>query len=850
MTAEPVALQGWRPSFRWSAVAVAAVGIVSAYLWQHSHIHKYSLRNLDRFFAAPNLSPNTDDYPHVFEAEKAAGESWTALPLAQYSGGRAVYAKEPGRRLTWPCAVEPGEYQILLSVWAYAEGGENAVELTVGDQTVVCAWPSGKEGPRHLTPKIRLGATAHEISLRTTAVGQFAAVVDVVALAPHREATALWSYVVKCRLAVAAVLVSALCWGVFLLSGGVRALVSDPFARLLLGMALGLGFLAVTVTVLGTLHVFHRGTVYPLLVGGVLLGLRTLWRDLCALASAPWSEFSPGWWIAATPLGLIVLLLLLTAPTPAAGIDPQIYHLPIASWLIRDGGFFYHPYQIFWAYPHNTSNLFALAQLFIEDPFFRPCALLHGCLGALWLAAVYATGKAWFDRWAGLVAAALCLGIEGVVFQFGSALVDLGFAFFSTAVILVVLYSVREERPTVRFRGFLFAAVLAGVAAGCKVHGPVPAIALAVTVAAWYAGQRRWRAAFGMFFLLGAIAVAVASPMYVKNWLVWGNPHYPLTTFFNNRDLAPQFTRDLVGSNTAQNYWSSPAVTAIWPVTWVLKKFVDPLSPGPALLVGAVVLVALGRTWWRANWPLLLFTGAQILFWFSISPLTRFAYPWLSVMFVLAAAPVALRTASRVRLVIPLALLIAALPVLLVEAPGLSGKLRHLWNRESNEIYLSRTLRQQATPTFMPPLRAFSDLNVAYRQAKWPGRVLVDSNLTAYAEFPTVPGTYYFKARTYDSPLYKGAPLADYRHFFNRTYSLNVSPDDWLSEVCERLNVDHVILSRRNYPPTQNEPTRCDQVLDAFVRAELAVRREYADYVLYSFSRSAVDKRLREARVK
>src|SRR5687768_16480259 len=113
MTAEPVAQQGWRPDFRWSLAAVAAVGIVAAFLWQHSHIHKYSLKDLGRFFVAPSPIHNTDDYPHVFEAEKAAGDGWTALPLAQYSGGREAYAKEPGRRLTWPCSIEPGEYQVL-----------------------------------------------------------------------------------------------------------------------------------------------------------------------------------------------------------------------------------------------------------------------------------------------------------------------------------------------------------------------------------------------------------------------------------------------------------------------------------------------------------------------------------------------------------------------------------------------------------------------------------------------------------------------------------------------------------------------------------------------------------------
>ncbi len=790
------------------------------------------------------------NFDRLLEAEDAtnalsAGSGWQDVPVAHYSGQHAVAASQPNASLQWSCDLEPGSYEVTLVVWAYKQGDDNEVELKVGSWSKLCTWGSDEnDGLRRITHRFRLHEKSAAVQLQTKRVGQPAIVIDAVTLT-RVEGSAAWRGVVPCVLAVLAVIGFASCGGAFVLRRVALGAVADPFLRLVFSAALGLGLLAVTATILGIVHGFHRWSVGALALACVIAGGRTLFDDVRAWLKSLRAETGWAWMLACTPLALLTTLLMVASLTPAAGVDSQIYHLPIARWLINDGGFDHHPYQISWAYPHHISNLFAVGQLLWDDAYFRTAQFFHACLGTLWLMSVYGLGKTWFGPRSGLVAATLCLGMEGVFFQFNAALVDLGFSLFSTGVLLTLLLALKANSDAERWRCFVLGAMLAGVAAGCKVNGPTVAIAYALAVACWFATQRRGWAALGSFAMIGAIALLLALPMYFKNWLVWGNPLYPFLTPFANRDLAPDFVRGLVGGNHVGNYWPASVSPFAWPYAWAMKRFVDPLSPGTAFLVGIAVLLTLGRAWWKQYWPMLLCVAVLLAFWIAISPLTRFAYPCLAVLLAAAAAPLHLRGSAWLRGAIPLVLLLAAAPVWLVEGPALRARIGHIVRGDSNHGYVYDLLRRHASAKFAPPMQGLRALNEEHRHEPFAGRTLIDSNLAGYAEFPTIPGIYYFKTQMYERDLYE--PTVATKEFYPHLYAIRGTSREWLQELAGRLKVQRVLLNKGNYAAgVDDAPRRIDHVLDEFVREGLARRQEFSDSTLYVFDPAQVQRWLNE----
>src|SRR5205823_7886923 len=94
-----------------------------------------------------------------------------------------------------------------------------------------------------------------------------------------------------------------------------------------------------------------------------------------------------------------------------------------------------------------------------------------------------------------------------------------------------------DERPSDARRWLLFAGVFAGLALGTRHQAlsAVPLLAAVVLVDGWR--RRGARAALADAGVLGGAAALVAAPWYLKNWLLLGNPVWPL--FFGGRGFGP-----------------------------------------------------------------------------------------------------------------------------------------------------------------------------------------------------------------------------------------------------------------------------------------------------------------------
>ena len=845
-----------------AVVLVLLLIVVRDYLLVEWKYHKGVLAH-PRAFLRNALSHESAGGGAALEGEAALASAdappagWSALSVSHYSNGRAVYTSDPSAELTWPTTLPAGRYRVTLHAWAYKRGVVNRVAIEAGPERCELSWaPSDPELFARPSAHLRLATEVDRVTLRAATIGQPYLVVDRVVFRRLSDspwaafAARAWRIYLPSIGSALLVVLTGTAWG----SAVVARLIgrrTDWLEGLVLAAAIGLALIATATTVLGIV-----GGAYPwVLVALCLAGLVVGGRDLGRLLRAAWAarrHAGPGTWAALAAGAVVGLWMLVRSLSPAAGVDPQIYHLPIAKWLLREGRFAYHPYQLAWGYPHLVSNLFAAAQAFYDEPYFRPAKLTHLALGLLWLGTVFATGRRLFGArtgWAGVV---LCLGVEGIVFELGEALVDLGFAFFASASILAAVCAVQGD-PRRRGRYMIAAALIAGAAAVCKVQGPAIAMVLGLVLGVHAALRVNWRAGVRSFVLVGVLAAAVAAPMYIKNALVYHNPLHPFYAHvFPSRDLPEGFSQSWQRSASWRVYVLplGPKRVAMWPYYWVRKGFVDPLSPGPAVLAALGVIALNARRWFGRHWPLWAIILLLVPLWFFISPLTRFALPWVGLLAVYAAAGLSDREAGACSRVVAWLCVLAVVPVIV---SGLAGHLTAAQNFvgvESDGDYARRTLRAHANG-FAPPLDGIEALNRLAAAAPTDARVLLDTNLSAYADVRTIPVPYWLMlentwARTWG--FVGGGQVC-----LHRTLKLT-SDDAALQELVGRLNVGYVLMGRHPAPepsdgayraagrpgPSFPESERFDRFMQRCVDRGLARKIVLDDSTLFVLDRDRV----------
>jgi hypothetical protein len=813
------------------------------------HPRSYLLEVLTSPRAAPPVAAPGDV---VLEAETAVSKSrdWEVLKDDSLSGGAAALTRKNGSALSFAVDLRPGSYTVYLRTSAAVSQARNEISVEVGGQSCAFRWRGARMGSsRVLTQPLVLDRPAREVRVRADHVRQGIFLLDCLVIRPGLEMPGDGWLRFLCILgAVGGLLLAAGCWGAFLWPRLIAEERSDPLVRLVLQQALGLGLVATATTLLGILGWFRLPIVAGLLVVGLLAGGRLLVRALNEWLTAEPIGLRLRWALLGLPLALGLAALVATALCPASGIDQQLYHLPVAKWLIGEGGYEYHPHQTAWAYPHNISNLFAVAQLLDSDEFFRTAQVTHACLGLVWLVSVYALGKVLFGRATALAAVALCAAIDLVPWEFGNAVVDLGFAAFAGAALLAFVQAIQNEPAGGARRWLILAALLSGAAAACKVNGPSLAVALALATALWQGRQAGWRSGLCWFCLIGVLAFVVAMPMYVKNWLLYYNPIYPFTTLFPNRDMTPDMVNAWFTDQRKEDFrlmFHGVRPFWQWPYAWMLGEFMEPTSPGPGVLAALLLMPALGWRWLKRHWPLLTALAALTVLWVAIAPLTRFAYVWVGALLVLACAPFSLRRLRWPGILIPVALLICAAPKMALQVEGLMPQFTHLAQHQSNDRYL----RWMEPGTRSLPANLFSDLKLLsreYQERPWGGLVLLDAVHLAYVDFPSVPSPSYLWARSQGWDQFVKLDLQTPMPGL-AGYATQMSDMDLLREWAERLGASRILVHKGASPHlTGAAPAkRLDQVLDRWARQGLVQRRELSESVLYTFDFARVPAMLR-----
>lgn len=305
--------------------------------------------------------------------------------------------------------------------------------------------------------------------------------------------------------------------------------------RLTFSTGLGLSLFSVVTLGLGLAGLLYRWLFWALLVvGGILLWpeFRELGR---ALRRVSWHRPKGAWqiflsiFIAST----LILALLLTL-TPPTEWDSLTYHLVGPDRYAQAHRLTYEFDIYYLFFPSFTEMLFTAGVVLKGDIVPR---LLHFSYLVLTVGALGAFAARHWERRQGLTAAALFLSIPTALQIATWSYVDLALTFYYFAAVYAVFNwletqsHTHKQGPTVQTSGgwLVLAGLFAGSSSSIKYTGAMSVLAVGA-ILLWALVRRRLRP---KRFLLGAVtvtgmALAVASPWYVKNAIVTGNPIYPL----------------------------------------------------------------------------------------------------------------------------------------------------------------------------------------------------------------------------------------------------------------------------------------------------------------------------------
>ena len=216
-----------------------------------------------------------------------------------------------------------------------------------------------------------------------------------------------------------------------------------------------------------------------------------------------------------------VSFALVTALASEVEYDALWYHLNLPRLWLGAG----HPVDVIQEFPSLyplTWELVFGAGLVFGGPV--SAKLLHfACLGVV-AAAVALACRRYVRDGSPYVAVALLVTTPTILWEAGTAYNDLALAMFvSVAVYALARFAETGSRPW-----FLIAALEFGLAAATK-HLALVALAIAAALLAWELWRRRMPAVqiLGVTLALGATALLIAMPWYVRAWHASGNPFFP-----------------------------------------------------------------------------------------------------------------------------------------------------------------------------------------------------------------------------------------------------------------------------------------------------------------------------------
>ena len=432
----------------------------------------------------------------------------------------------------------------------------------------------------------------------------------------------------------------------------------------LFSLGLGLAIVAYGIFALGLLGLF---TWWAMVGWVVTLGFWARREILAAAEQAllgtaglgeRWRNLRPTERLVALAWLMLLGMAILQALAPPWDYDGLMYHLQGPRLFLEAGRVLFLPDNWQANGPFTVEMLFGLGLSLGSESFAK---LVHTAFAVLLVFSTFALGRRSLGSAAGWITIALMAGVPLFSFWASLAYADMAWALYQT-LMLICLLRWEEDRQR---SSLILAGLFAGLAAGCKYLG-LSGIALGGVWLVWKLRGQAWRDAVKLAALFFAVAVAVASPWYLKNWVMAGNPVFPF--YFGGAGWGEARLRLLTDYLGSFGTGHSPLDYLMLP--WNL--FVRSSSFGtfmralevPNVLFVLALLYPIGRRTRGAD-SIAVFAAGGFLLWSAGSQQTRFLLPLFAPLGVCAAGVIlkAAEWARTRRWVSPAGIALLALPV-------------------------------------------------------------------------------------------------------------------------------------------------------------------------------------------
>lgn len=458
----------------------------------------------------------------------------------------------------------------------------------------------------------------------------------------------------------------------------------------LLSTALGIGSVSSLITLLGLTGLLHPPVLIVVLLGLTILLYRGIARsigsipELIGRVPASWQN-CPVWERTYTVLAILILGIAgLQALTPENGYDPLVYHLQAPRLFLNAGRIYPETESWLVNLPLSIQMLYTLGLSLGAESFAR---LTHLAFGILLVLSAQVFAKRLIPSSPSWLAGAVVLASPSLPIWASHAHVDVAWAALEGLACFAAISWVADRRAS----WLILSGAFSGLALATK---PVAALGLFAVglFLLWHHRRDFGVRALQNLAAFGLPVVALASPWYLKNWVWFGHPFFPIAIASNDPSVVERW--DLTRSYVVEGLSAGrkPLELLVLPVRLYLEsgRIGQTLMDGPSpLLIFSALLPFVPAAPARTVLAMLAIRYAGFV---ATSHQPRFLLP----VTVLASLPIA-TSISHPRFKKPLLLGFAVVSVVVTLAAILlrtaqTRPLPVILGMESKEDFLARTV--------------------------------------------------------------------------------------------------------------------------------------------------------------
>ena len=407
----------------------------------------------------------------------------------------------------------------------------------------------------------------------------------------------------------------------------------------------------------------------------------------------------------------IVTLICTLAPPSGDDWDSLAYHLSVPKLFIEHGGIYYIDFTSHSNFPMLQEMLY-VPSLMLNSPI--AAKLIHYWMGLMLILSCGLLVKKHFNPKASILAMTALAGLPLVMWESTTAYIDLAPVLY-TILAITFLFNYFDSNKKA---DLIICALMAGFAASCK----MTSLALFPILAIWllihkYIQNRKIEIKPAL--LLALISIISCIPWYLKTWIYTKNPVYPF--FYSifggtnwNTELANIYTVNQAKFGMGKSVLSLlmlPYNLAVHP-----EKFNDPglyLIVGPILLIAVLCLFLISFKNKKMT-GLAVFFILQILIWFVLTHQSRYLIHAYAIGAVLSAAIIYNDEKQKlIQCAVLMLYVLTALFGIYTMLPYFSKRINVVFGKESQDVYLSRTLNIYDAQVFANSLDSKSKVYIA-----------------------------------------------------------------------------------------------------------------------------------------